>query len=325
MPGIRAGLTVLGHATLLVDPAASIPIFTEAIEVSHAMQDQHLIAMNHGCRAWAWLVTGELDSASNDIGIALSMLSTLSSCGTIHSVTLAIAGWKSGISGDIEAAERFGTESLVSATASDAREGQILALRVLGEAAYRHQNLDAAVKYFQQALKIGYQARVQMSEGFMLAELAMVANTIGGTRRAALLYGAAESLWDRQEYASAVRAMLATWTNAHAASSQSMANERFASLFEQGRSLSSQEAYDEAMAITVSPQLAAKAGAALSPRALQVLALVADGLTNREIADALFISKRTIDYHLSSIFASLGVESRRAAVATAREKGLLDS
>jgi non-specific serine/threonine protein kinase len=325
IPGIRAGLTVLGLTTMFVDANASVLILTEAIEVSQAMQNQHLIAMTLGSRAWSRLVAGDLVSASIDIGKALSTLEGLSGCGNTHSMTLAIAGWISGISDDIDAAERFGTQSWVIGRACESREGKMLALRILGEVAFRRDNPSSAIDCFQQALKIGFLSRAQMLEGFMLAELAMVANTIGDTRRAALLYGAAEALWDRQEFSPDARSVLATWNNAHAPSAQSMADEQFAAFFEQGRSFSSQQAYDEAMAITVSPQLAAKAGARLSPRALQVLTLVAEGLTNREIADALFVSKRTIDYHLGTIFHNLDVESRRAAVARARERGLLAS
>jgi DNA-binding NarL/FixJ family response regulator len=43
------------------------------------------------------------------------------------------------------------------------------------------------------------------------------------------------------------------------------------------------------------------------------LRLVAEGLTDKEIADRLFISRRTVSKHVESILAKLGVESRRAA------------
>ena len=54
---------------------------------------------------------------------------------------------------------------------------------------------------------------------------------------------------------------------------------------------------------------------ALSNREKQVLRLMAEGLTNAEIADTLFLSVSTIKSHISTVFAKLGVRSRREAAA----------
>ena len=61
----------------------------------------------------------------------------------------------------------------------------------------------------------------------------------------------------------------------------------------------------------------------LSPRELEVLRLVATGKTNREIADELVVSARTVDRHVSNIFAKLHVSSRAAATAYAYEHQLV--
>jgi DNA-binding NarL/FixJ family response regulator len=60
-----------------------------------------------------------------------------------------------------------------------------------------------------------------------------------------------------------------------------------------------------------------------SDRELEVLALVARGLTNRAIAAALFISEATVKTHLVHLFGKLGVDDRTAAVTVALERGLL--
>jgi ATP/maltotriose-dependent transcriptional regulator MalT len=65
--------------------------------------------------------------------------------------------------------------------------------------------------------------------------------------------------------------------------------------------------------------------AGLSDREVEVLRLVAAGLTNQEMAAALFLSVKTISRHLSNIFTKIGVTSRAAATAFAFEHGLVDS
>ena len=55
----------------------------------------------------------------------------------------------------------------------------------------------------------------------------------------------------------------------------------------------------------------------LTAREIDILRLVADGLTNAEIAEHLVLSERTVHAHLRSIFDKLGVNTRTAAVHTA--------
>lgn len=62
---------------------------------------------------------------------------------------------------------------------------------------------------------------------------------------------------------------------------------------------------------------------ALTARELEVLQLVAQGRTNKEIGAALFLSEATVKSHLVHINTKLGVRSRTSAVAVAREAGML--
>ena len=56
---------------------------------------------------------------------------------------------------------------------------------------------------------------------------------------------------------------------------------------------------------------------------MEVLRLIADGLSNREIAERLVVSLSTVKGHTANIYGKLGVNSRTQAVARATECGLL--
>ena len=61
----------------------------------------------------------------------------------------------------------------------------------------------------------------------------------------------------------------------------------------------------------------------LTPRELEVLRLVAAGETNKSIAAKLVVSERTVDRHMSNIFAKLALSSRAEATAYAYTHGLV--
>jgi DNA-binding CsgD family transcriptional regulator len=78
----------------------------------------------------------------------------------------------------------------------------------------------------------------------------------------------------------------------------------------------------------LSPQAAGEAApsrlasAALTPRETEVLSWIAKGKTNRDVAEILGMSPRTVNKHLEHVFEKLGVETRAAAAALAsRELG----
>lgn len=63
---------------------------------------------------------------------------------------------------------------------------------------------------------------------------------------------------------------------------------------------------------------------ALTARENEVLRLLAQGNSNRAIARTLFVSERTVKFHVSAILAKLGARNRTEAAARARERGLLE-
>jgi DNA-binding NarL/FixJ family response regulator len=61
----------------------------------------------------------------------------------------------------------------------------------------------------------------------------------------------------------------------------------------------------------------------LTPRELEVLEVLAEGLSNRAIAARLQISEHTVKFHVASIFAKLGAENRTDAVMRGVRQGLI--
>lgn len=79
----------------------------------------------------------------------------------------------------------------------------------------------------------------------------------------------------------------------------------------------------EDLLAAVNRQRLAPTNAPLSVREREVLCLVASGQTDQEIADALFLSRRTVNAHVAHILTRLDVATRREAVVRGRELGLL--
>jgi len=61
----------------------------------------------------------------------------------------------------------------------------------------------------------------------------------------------------------------------------------------------------------------------ITPRELEILNLIAQGMSNREIADRLFVSENTVKTHSSRVFDKLGAKRRTQAVQLGKEFGLL--
>jgi DNA-binding CsgD family transcriptional regulator len=73
----------------------------------------------------------------------------------------------------------------------------------------------------------------------------------------------------------------------------------------------------------VEPGRPPKDTAGLSERELEVLRLVAEGLTDAQVASRLYLSPRTVGFHLRSVYRKLGVPSRAAATREAARRFLI--
>ncbi len=118
-----------------------------------------------------------------------------------------------------------------------------------------------------------------------------------------------EQAWSRARLSAALRA----------AGRVAEANEQSALAAEVARELASKPLLDECGGVETGG-----GASSLTSRETEVLALLAEGRTNRQLARELYISEKTVSVHVSNILAKLGVRSRTEAAAVARRDGLLD-
>jgi predicted ATPase/DNA-binding CsgD family transcriptional regulator len=108
---------------------------------------------------------------------------------------------------------------------------------------------------------------------------------------------------------------------------QALGEKAGAKAFEEGRALTPEAALSEARQALGHPEeetpARGTAGGLLSAREVEVLRLVAEGLTDGQVAERLYLSPRTVGQHLRSVYRKLGVSSRTAAARAAAGRGLI--
>jgi DNA-binding CsgD family transcriptional regulator len=155
-----------------------------------------------------------------------------------------------------------------------------------------------------------------------LTGLAMLTAAIGADESSAWLWGAEEALRATMD-AAVVPALVVERDAALAGLRTRIGDARLAAAWAAGRAVPLDQAIAEAFRIDVPQRPPASPGHGLSRRELEVLVLVTRGMTDREIGDSLFITRRTAAAHVASILAKLGVPSRSAAAAEAVRRELV--
>jgi non-specific serine/threonine protein kinase len=201
-------------------------------------------------------------------------------------------------------------------------EGIILALGDRGDLARDQGDHARALACYREALELGREnprTRVVID---VIEAVGVVAAAVGDPGRSARLLGAAEALRERMWLRFRVAENQVALEQAVAACRTGLGERAFASAWAAGRNLTSGQAVAAALDPGVSP--AGAPGASLTPREMEILRLVASGLTDPAIASTLFISVRTVEHHVAHIFAKFGARTRTAAVTAAIANGLLD-
>jgi predicted ATPase/DNA-binding CsgD family transcriptional regulator len=235
-------------------------------------------------------------------------------------ITLSRLGITALAQGDQAAAQAYLEEGVAICREIDDDWALALALRNLGIGALREGDQDEAVARLAESLSVlkdtGNPLYMQNLE-----LLAAAVSMRGGQRRAALLFGAAEAL--REAVGAFVLPLYrAEYDRGVATARAGLDEAAFGAAWSEGRAMTSDEAIEYALK-TEEPPASPKDTAGLSERELEVLRLVAEGLTDPQVAERLYLSPRTVSWHLRSIYRKLRVPSRAAAARAAIERSLI--
>jgi len=234
---------------------------------------------------------------------------------------------------DHEGARRRFEEGLALGRSIGDRLSICNALFNLAQLALAAGDLGAAFLRFAQGIAPSEELGDRGNVAYILEGLGVVAGARGEALRAARLLGASEDLISAiglrgHTYYRPDRAL---YERIEAEVRARLDEAAFEAAKEEGRAMSPGQAVEYALVEpatpdgdvpTTTPSSAPEHPAGLTPREVEVLGLVAEGLTNVEVAQRLFLSPRTIDTHLTSIYHKLGVSSRAAATRFALDHGL---
>jgi predicted ATPase/DNA-binding CsgD family transcriptional regulator len=294
------------------DPAAAQDLQQQGIGLFQEIGDEAGVArciLNHGA---ASLLTGDSQRGEREIAESLARCET---CGDALGVVWArnLLGIAAFVSGDYAEASSYLRRSASQFESLDAPLGVCHALVDLGLSLRYEGKLSDALNAYRDALRYERNYRFTSESADSFNGLATIAAALGHLDLAAKLFGTAagwreiyqDEQWcpmpnDFQERADGVfrRVGERAWSEA----------------YEAGRKLNSEGAMSLAEeAVFALEEEFQRRSSGLTSREIDVLHLVADGLSNAEIAERLVLSERTVHAHLRSIFDKLGVNSRTAA------------
>ena len=323
-----------GRAWVLLrqgQPDTALPLIEQGLRLARRSGEPRLTALLLSARSHA------LDHQGDHAGAARDAAQSVQLCrqtGDRRAVGLMLGGLGNIelTMGDLDAARRHLAESLDIFRALNERYGIVGDTFNLGLAEYLGGSPDAAEALFAEALDLARRMGMKANVAYALIGLALAGQSEAVPGWSARLHGAADqALADLGHALEPLESRLADLDRQRLRAA--MGAEAFDAEYAAGHTLDlARAAHDALQEIRarrgplVSEPDAAGPGAAasaLTPRELDVLKLVAQGLSNPEIAQRLVLSEHTVHRHLANILRKLGLSSRAAAAAWGVRTGLV--
>jgi len=317
-------------------PGAALPLIGQGLGLARGLGELHLTARLLAARAYATNAAGDPAGATRDVAAALRLFRQAGDRLQVGVMLNNLSDYELW-TGDLDAARRHQAESLEIARALNNHHGALYGTFNLGLTEYLGGSLSAAAAMFAESLDVARRMGMRANIAYALIGLAMAGRGRADPGWSARLHGAADqALADLGHALEPVEARLADLDRQRLRAA--MGDGAFEADYAAGRTLDLARASRQALegiqagreapragALVSEPDAAApgEAASVLTPRELDVLKLVAQGLSNPDIARRLALSEHTVHRHLANILRKLGLSSRAAAAAWGVRAGLV--
>ncbi len=317
------------RAWLLVrqgQPGAALPLTEQGLDLARRLGEPHLTARLLSARAYATNVEGDPAGAARYIADALRLSRQAGDRLQAGLLLCNLSDYELW-TGDLDAARRHLAESLDIARALNARQNAVIGTFNLGLAEYLSGSPAAAEALFAEALDLARRMGMKRHTAYALLGLALAGHGGADPGWSARLHGVADqALADLGHALQPLEARLAGLDRERLRAA--MGAEDFEAEYAAGRALDLTQVVaglSRKDAAAGQPRVAVSGGAmtVLTPRERDVLKLVAQGLSNPEVAQRLFLSEHTVHRHVANILRKLGLSSRAAAAAWGVRTGLV--
>ncbi|MEO8511086.1 MAG: helix-turn-helix domain-containing protein [Chloroflexota bacterium] len=279
-----------------------------------------LVTSLHGVGDTAlWLGDSELAERSYQEGLALARGEGTAEDVALFAFHLGQLCW---LVDRLEDAHRYAEDALATARSAGSTTWPPYALFVLASVAHEKGDVVRAGALYREAIALAWEHRDRLGVRMALPGLASLATLEGDASRAMRLSGAASALEENAGIWAfpPIRERHERWLGA---AQRMLSEDARAAAWAEGRRLSIDETVGHALEPAVPEGEAGARADRLSPREREALNLLALGATNRQIAEALFVTEHTAKYHVKSLFNKIGATNRAEAVVRAIALGLL--